>query len=72
LDEGVPGGLPLLNFPDISMCGQEPWGEYGANPLPEHLQKRWDGTKHKLSGGCPYSEGIYEDLKDCGHHRFGG
>ena len=57
-----PGGLPLLNFPDISMYGQYPWGGYGANPHPGRLQKRWDETKRKLSGGFPYSEGIYEDL----------
>ena len=26
LEKGVPGGLPLLNFPEISMWGQSPWG----------------------------------------------
>ncbi len=62
LDHGVPGGLPLLNFPDISMYGQDPWGGYGANPHPGRLQQRWDQTKEKLSGGFPYSEGIYEDI----------
>ncbi|MBP7934970.1 MAG: LamG domain-containing protein [Phycisphaerae bacterium] len=62
LEKGVPGGFPLLNFPDISMYGQEPWGGYGANPHPGRLQKRWDETRGKLSGGIPYSEGIYEDL----------
>jgi hypothetical protein len=62
LDHGVPGGLPLLNFPDISMYGQTPWGGYGANPHPGRLQQRWDETKSKLSGGFPYSEGIYEDI----------
>jgi hypothetical protein len=62
LEKGVPGGLPMLNFPDISMYGQDPWGGYGANPHPGRLQQRWDETKHKLSGGFPYSEGIYEDM----------
>lgn len=62
LEKGSPGGLPMLNFPDISMYGQDPWGGYGANPHPGRLQKRWDETKAKLSGGFPYSEGIYEDL----------
>jgi hypothetical protein len=62
LDKGVPGGLPLLNFPEISMWGHAPWGGYGANPLPGRLQGRWDQTRKKLSGGFPYSEGIYEDL----------
>jgi hypothetical protein len=62
LDKGVPGGLPLLNFPEISMWGQNPWGGYGANPLPARLQRLWNQTEKKLSGGFPYSEGIYEDL----------
>ncbi|NLF00162.1 MAG: hypothetical protein GX601_04205, partial [Anaerolineales bacterium] len=30
LDKGVPGGLPLLNFPEISMWGLYPWGGWGA------------------------------------------
>jgi hypothetical protein len=62
LDNGVPGDLPLMNFPDISMYGQNPWGGYGANPHPGRLQQRWDETQKHLSGGMPYSEGIYEDL----------
>jgi hypothetical protein len=62
LDHGVPGGFPLLNFPDISMWGQDPWGGYGANPYPGRLQERWNLTRNRLSGGIPYSEGIYEDL----------
>jgi len=62
LDHGVPGGFPLLNFPDISMWGQDPWGGYGANPYPGRLQERWNLTSDKLSGGFPYSEGIYEDF----------
>ncbi len=62
LEHGVPGGFPMLNFPEISMWGQGPWGGYGANPFPGRLQKRWDEIKDKLSGGFPYSEGVYEDL----------
>jgi hypothetical protein len=62
IEHGVPGGLPLLNFPEISMWGQNPWGGYGANPLPDRLQRLWNQTQKKLSGGFPYSEGIYEDL----------
>jgi hypothetical protein len=62
LDRGVPGSLPLLNFPEISMWGQGPWGGYGANPLPARLQRLWNQTQRKLSGGTPYSEGIYEDI----------
>jgi hypothetical protein len=62
LEQGAPGGLPLLGFPEISMWGQSPWGGYGANPLPARLQRLWDQTERKLSGGTPYSEGVYEDI----------
>jgi len=62
LEEGVPGGLPLLNFPEISMFGMTPWGGYGANPAPAHFQALWNHIKHVAAGGAPYSEGIYEDL----------
>jgi hypothetical protein len=62
LDRAIPGDLPLLNFPEISMWGQSPWGGYGANPLPARLQRLWNQTQRKLSGGTPYSEGIYEDI----------
>lgn len=62
LQNGVPGNLPLLNFPEISMWGQSPWGGYGANPLANRFQRLWNQTDNKVSGGFPYSEGIYEDL----------
>ncbi len=62
LDQDVPGRLPLVNFPEISMWGMSPWGGYGANPLPARLQMLWDQVKTKVRGGLPYSEGIYEDL----------
>ena len=70
LEKGVPGGFPLLNFPEISMWNQGPWGGYGANPFPNRLQQRLDEIKGKLSGGFPYSEGIYEDLNKviCAQH----
>jgi hypothetical protein len=61
LDVGVPGNRPLLNFPEISMWGNSPWGGYGANPLPDRFQRLWDQVKHLVDGGFPYSEGIYED-----------
>jgi hypothetical protein len=62
LDEGVPGNLPLINFPEISMWGNWPWGGCGAHTLPNRLQRLWDQAKHVLQGGFPYSEGIYEDI----------
>ena len=58
----VPGGLPLIGFPEVSMWGASPWGGFGANPLPAHYQDRWNLGKDSLAGGFLYSEGIYEDL----------
>ena len=62
LDTGVPGKKPLLNFPEISMWGNSPWGGVGANPLPARFQRLWDQVKQVVEGGLPYSEGIYEDM----------
>ena len=62
LDTGVPGNLPLINFPEISMWGNSPWGGVGAHPLPARFQRLWDQVKPVVSGGFPYSEGIYEDM----------
>jgi len=62
LKNGVPGGLPLLNFPEISMWNSWPYGGFGANPFPARLQSLWDRVSSHISGGYPYSEGIYEDI----------
>ena len=62
LEQGIPGQLPLVNFPEISMFGMSPWGGYGANPAPTHFQKLWSRIKNIAVGGAPYSEGIYEDI----------
>jgi len=62
LHHGAPGGLPLLNFPEISMWGRYPWGGYGANPLPGRLQRLWRQVSAVCQGGFPYSEGIFEDI----------
>lgn len=62
LEHGVPGGLPVIGFPEISMYRCYPWSGYGANPLPQHLQTIWQPAKRLLRGGFPYSEGIYEDI----------
>ena len=59
---GRVGGLPLLNFPEISMWGRGPWGGWGANPLPNRFEGLWLQTQGKVVGGMPYSEGIYEDM----------
>ncbi len=62
LENGVPGGLPLLGFPEISMFESAPWGGYGANPLPGYLSNMWQEVGTIQAGGFPYSEGIFEDL----------
>jgi hypothetical protein len=62
LQNGVPGNLPLVNFPEISMWGLHPWGGFGATPLPRRLQRLWNQVKPVVSGGFAYSEGIYEDI----------
>jgi hypothetical protein len=62
LDHGMPGNTPLVNFPEISMWGNWPWGGLGAHVLPRRFQRLWDQAKHMLAGGFPYSEGIYEDM----------
>jgi len=62
LENGVPGNRPLINFPEISMWGNSPWGGFGANPLPARFQRLWDQVKQVVEGGFPYSEGIYEDI----------
>ena len=53
---------PIINFPEISMWRLVPWGGRGANPQPKRFQAIWDGAKHVLKGGMPYSEGKYEDV----------
>lgn len=44
------------------MWGNSPWGGFGANPLPARFQRLWDQVKGTVTGGFPYSEGIYEDM----------
>jgi hypothetical protein len=62
LQGGVPGGFPLLGFPEISMYGATPWGGFGANPLPAFVQDLMDASNPLQAGGFPYSEGIFEDI----------
>ncbi len=61
---------PIIGFPEISMPAANPWGGYGANPLPQTWQKEWDKYGESLEGGFPYSEGIYEDMNKAIFLRF--
>jgi hypothetical protein len=58
---GVPGNLPMVGFPEISMLGVQPWGGFGLVTLPGEFQARWRQRAGVLAGGFPYSEGIFED-----------
>ncbi len=66
----VPGNLPLLNFPEISMWESWPWGGFGANPLPARFQKLWSSVSGRVSGGYPYSEGLFEDMNKVIYSQF--
>ena len=61
-DGRLVGGLPSVDFPEISMYGNDPWGGFGANIMIERLQTLWNQRKARVEGGWPYSEGIYEDM----------
>lgn len=63
-------GIPLLAFPEITMLGWQPWGGYGAAPLPTRFQTEWRKKSQLLAGGFPYSEGIYDDLNKVLHAQF--
>lgn len=71
LKNGVPGGYPLVTFAEISMYGMYPWGGFGANPLAGHFQAIWDQCGDLVSGGFPYSEGIFEDINKVIQFQFG-
>ncbi len=62
LRHGIPGNLPVLGFPEISMEGNAPWGGFGAHPRPRHWSQYWAAVRHLLEGSFPYSEGLYEDV----------
>lgn len=62
LQHGVPGNLPLLNYPEISMWKLHPWGGYGANPLIDRFEMLWTQVKDEVTGGIAYSEGIFDDI----------
>ena len=62
LTHPIPGGLPLINYPEISMWALYPWGGYGANPLPARFERLWHQVSHVVKGGIAYSEGIFDDI----------
>lgn len=59
---GIPEGVHLIEFPEISMCNAKPWGGFGSNPITMFLGNSWENLGPYHDGGIPYSEGIYEDV----------
>ncbi|MBN2452362.1 MAG: hypothetical protein JXR77_18390 [Lentisphaeria bacterium] len=59
---GVPGGLPVVGFPEISMAGNSPWGGFGALVRPRHWEQYWHTVRGLLQGSFPYSEGRHDDI----------
>lgn len=53
---------PMLSFMDISMINMRPWGGYGSNPLGNYVGVAMYIYAPFITGGWPYSEGIYEDV----------
>lgn len=62
LEKGVPAGVRLIDFPEISMCHAKPWGGFGANPITLLLDKAHQNCGSYHDGGFPYAEGIYPDV----------
>ena len=61
-ENGVPKGVRLIDFPEISMCNAKPWGGFGTNPVTMALDNIHQACGAYHDGGFPYSEGIYEDI----------
>ena len=61
-DGKMPGGKPMIAFPEISMFGCMPWGGFGANPMPARMEENFRQNGSMYFGALPYSEGIYEDI----------
>lgn len=62
VEDGVPDGVKLIDFTEISMYTCLPYGGFGVNCLAKFLQLTLDKTGYLYEGGTPYSEGIFEDI----------
>jgi len=61
-EHGIPGGCRAVDFPEITMLKADPWGGYGAVCTPDYINGIWGKVGPLVSGGMPYSEGIFDDL----------
>jgi len=66
----MPGNLPMVGFPEISMHETFPWGGFGATPLTQRAQAEWNAAKKHIAGGFPYSEGVFEDITKAAISQF--
>jgi hypothetical protein len=70
----TPGNKPIVGFPEVSMYGSVPWGGFGANAVPEVIQRDTDkiaclfgkpvngGNVPVYGGQFQYSEGFFADI----------
>ena len=70
LEVHVPGDLPMVTFPEISMWGLFPWGGWGATMLPQRLTELYLQVEGKAQGCLCYSEGTYEDFNKAIESQF--
>jgi hypothetical protein len=61
-EHGIPGGLPAIDFPEITMRYLDPWGGWGATPLPTEVERMWRQLPEDINGGVCYTEGFYDDV----------
>ena len=61
-EHGVPGGVKAIDFPEITMHRLDPWGAFGANPLPTEIKRIFGDVQHVVHGGLTYTEGRFDDL----------
>ena len=65
LEHQIPGNVPIITFPEVSMWGRFPWGGTGATPLPRRLERLFRQAEPVASGFSIYSEGIFDDVSKC-------
>ena len=61
-ENGVPGGVTAVDFPEITMHRLDPWGAFGANPLPGEIKRIFSDVQTYVDGGLTYTEGRFDDL----------
>lgn len=65
LEHRVPGNVPIITFPEVSMWGRFPWGGTGVTPLPRRFERLFRQAEPIASGFSIYSEGLFDDISKC-------